>query len=120
MARWTEADLNRVTAKAGYRESGGCYPGGQQGAQPEPAVRCQPLVQKEDQGGGSAQFWVRIESIRKRLLDPDNLCPKYHIDCLRYAGVLPDDTAETVRIETVQRKPKKGEEEGTLIHVWRI
>lgn len=120
MARWTEADLNRVTAKAGYGQLGVCHQGGQQGSEPEPVVRCQPVEAKEDQGGGSAQFWVRIESIRKRLLDPDNLCPKYHIDCLRYAGVLPDDTAEAVRIETVQRKPRKGEEEGTLIHVWLI
>lgn len=65
----------------------------------------------------SGRVFVRVTSVRKRLLDPDNLCEKYHLDCLRYAGLLRDDTAAEIDLKTQQRKAAKGEEEHTEIQV---
>lgn len=63
---------------------------------------------------------VRVTSVRCRLIDEDNLCEKYHVDCLRYAGIIPDDSPDKVRIETSQRKTAKGEAEHTVIEVWKL
>lgn len=63
---------------------------------------------------------MRVTSVRKCLLDEDNLCEKYHVDCLRYSGIIPDDSPDKVRIETTQRKAAKGEEEHTLIEVFAL
>lgn len=63
-------------------------------------------------------FSIRIVSVRKRLIDPDNLVCKYAIDCCRYAGLLPEDNAETIRdLSVSQRKCQKGEEEHTEITI---
>lgn len=67
-----------------------------------------------------AQFLVCITSVRQRLLDEDNLCEKYHVDCCRYAGLIPDDSPQSVKIETRQRKAEKGESEHTLIEIFEI
>lgn len=72
------------------------------------------------QGGDTAKFLVRVTSIRKRLLDEDNLCEKFHVDCLRYAGILPSDAPHTTRIVTTQRACREGEEEKTLIEVFKL
>lgn len=53
---------------------------------------------------------VRVVSFRSRLCDPDNLCPKYFVDCLRYAGLITDDTPELITLEVSQVKVKRGEE----------
>jgi hypothetical protein len=63
---------------------------------------------------------VRVTGVRSRLLDEDNLCEKFHIDCLRYAGIIPDDSPDKVRIETRQRKAVKGEAECTVIEVFAL
>jgi hypothetical protein len=63
------------------------------------------------------KFLVRVTSIRTRLLDEDNLCEKYHVDLCRYAGIISGDEAGTAKIETSQRKAKKGEAEHTLIEI---
>ena len=70
-------------------------------------------VQKE----GDARFHVRLTSVRKRLLDEDNLCEKYLVDCCRYAGLIPQDSPDQTRITVAQRKAAKGEEEHTLIEI---
>ena len=70
------------------------------------------------QGRDSGRFHVRITATRKRLLDEDNLCGKYHCDLLRYAGVIPDDAPGCCKIETVQVKAEKGEAESVLIEVF--
>lgn len=80
--------------------------------------RDEPLATEEVQGPTGARFLVRVESIRKRLLDEDNLCEKYHVDLLRYAGVIPGDTPEEIKIEVGQRKANKGEAERIVIEVW--
>jgi hypothetical protein len=60
---------------------------------------------------------LRITSYRTRLLDTDNLCPKYFIDALRYAGVIDDDTPKHLHIQTHQEKVSHKSEEKTLIEL---
>ena len=78
------------------------------------------LGAQEVQRPTSARFLVRIESKRKRLLDEDNLCEKYHVDLLRYSGVIADDSPERTKIEVSQSKAKKGEQEMIAIEVFEI
>ena len=63
---------------------------------------------------------VRVESVRKRLLDEDNCAGKFHVDALRYLGVIQNDDPSKAKIETTQRKAEKGEEEHINITVWPI
>lgn len=58
--------------------------------------------------------------MRVRLLDEDNLCEKYHVDCCRYAGLIPDDAPSLVRIQTLQRKARRGEAEHTQVEIYRL
>jgi len=75
---------------------------------------------------GSAQernpvrYVVRIISVRIRLLDEDNLCPKYAVDFLRYCGAIPSDAPGKCKVETTQRKVEKEEREHTEVRVWAI
>ncbi len=66
------------------------------------------------------RFLVRVTAVRTRLLDEDNLCEKYHVDLLRYAGVISGDEAGTTRIETRQRKAHKDEAERIIIEVYEV
>ena len=70
--------------------------------------------------GDTAGFLVRIESFRVRLTDPDNLCPKYWIDCARYAGLIPDDSASHIKVQVTQTKVKTFAEEGTRLTITPI
>lgn len=49
---------------------------------------------------------VRVTSFRKRLLDEDNLCEKFHVDCLRYSGLIEGDDPQRTKIEVRQVKSK--------------
>jgi hypothetical protein len=60
---------------------------------------------------------LKITSYRRRLLDTDNLCPKYFIDALRYAGVIDDDTPKHLALQTQQEKVTHRCEEKTLIEL---
>jgi len=75
------------------------------------------LAKKKAQKLAGPSFHVHVESVRNRLLDEDNLCEKFHVDLLRYAGIIPGDSASEVRIETTQRKAEKGESETVVITV---
>lgn len=80
-----------------------------------------PALEKgKAQGKHSGVLLVRITSVRARLLDEDNLCEKYHVDCLRYAGIISDDSPDKTRIETTQRKARKGEAERVEIEVFEL
>lgn len=65
--------------------------------------------------GNSAKFLVRITDVRKHLLDSDNLMCKFHVDCCRYAGLLPSDAPGTTTIQVEQRKARRGEPPYTQI-----
>jgi hypothetical protein len=80
----------------------------------------EPLEKKEVQGPVSNRFLVRVTAVRKRLLDEDNLCAKYHVDLCRYSGVIPDDAPGQCQIETRQRKAEKGEQEHSVVEVFTV
>jgi hypothetical protein len=84
------------------------------------ALNTDNLATGQVQERSSQRFLVRVTSIRKRLLDEDNLCEKYHVDLCRYAGMLPGDEAGTTKIETTQRKALKAEEEQTIIEIFSL
>ena len=75
------------------------------------------LVETQVQSRTGDRIRVRIESVRKRLLDEDNLVSKYHTDLCRYSGLIPSDAPGICKIETTQRKAEKGEEERTEITI---
>jgi hypothetical protein len=122
MPRWTEADLDAAKARIDGRKPSVCGEGGGASAEPQRTAGCKPVAAKEPEEGNPTRFWIRIESVRKRLLDEDNLYggTKYWVDCLRYAGVIPQDTPGIARIEAVQRKARKGETPATYVRVWEI
>lgn len=93
---------------------------GDPGATPklEPNPRNAPLGAKEIQGPACERVLVRIESVRTRLIDEDNLCEKYHVDLCRYAGIIADDSPDKVKIQVSQRKAKKGEGEKVVIEIF--
>lgn len=72
------------------------------------------------QTGNSPRFLVRVTTRRSRLVDEDNLCEKFVVDLLRYAGVIPDDAPGTTKIEVAQQKTRKGQDEVVTLEVYEI
>lgn len=60
---------------------------------------------------------VVITSIRSQFIDPDNLCPKYVIDCLRHCGAIADDDLSHIEILCKQSRARRVQEQGTLIEL---
>lgn len=91
--------------------------GGQtQVAEPEPIIQHEPLAQVIGKEAHAGRISISVTSFRRRLCDPDNICPKYFIDCLRYAEIIEDDTAEHITLQVSQEKVKtKGEERTELL-----
>lgn len=83
----------------------------------EPTPRDAALGEDEAQTGSPKRILVRIESVRKRLIDEDNLSCKGLVDALRYASIIPGDEPEKVSIKVSQRKVKVGEQEHTRITI---
>ena len=91
--------------KAGYVERNGEWHkvgGAASGAEPQPVVRDEPVAAAAREGRDARRVRVCVVSFRARLCDPDNLCPKYFIDCLRYAGLIADDAPEFITLEVRQ------------------
>jgi hypothetical protein len=65
----------------------------------------------------ASRVHIRFESVRKRLLDPDNLSEKWTLDCLRYIGAIPGDEPDKITLEVSQRKAEKNEAEHTQITI---
>lgn len=87
----------------------------------QPPLFNEPLSEVEGKEGDSSRLLVLIESCRTKLLDTDNLYggAKFYCDFLRYAGVIPEDTEDQIELKVTQRKVRKGEEEKTIIEVWK-
>lgn len=83
----------------------------------ERRARSRALAKSKAQKGDTRRFFVRVTSYRVRLLDEDNLCEKYGVDCLRYSGILPGDSAAEARIVTSQEKVSRKEEERTTYEI---
>lgn len=90
------------------------------GAEPQQTVRDEPLGPSARAAGGGKRYAVRVVSYRVRLCDPDNLCAKSFVDCLRYAGIIPDDTAAIMDYSVSQQKVAAKTEERTEIEVTEL
>jgi hypothetical protein len=75
------------------------------------------LAKSEGKKSDSGRVHLCIVSIRKRLLDPDNLSPKWLIDCLRYSQIIRGDEPDKITLQVEQRKCAKGEEESTQVWI---
>lgn len=84
---------------------------------PQPPVRHEPLAAGQAPQGDPRQRRVSVVSYRCRLIDPDNLCPKFHIDGLRYVGAIDDDTARHITLSVSQVKVGSKAEERTEIEI---
>ena len=80
-------------------------------------LRNGPLAKSEAEKGNPERVLVRVTSVRKRLIDEDNLAEKYHVDCCRYAGLIHGDEPSKTKIEVCQRKAEKDEAEHTIIEI---
>ena len=110
MPRWTRQEYEDYQARR--KESAAIV---ERGARHEP-LAARPAAETNPPGR-VARVRVRVVSFRKRLLDPDNLCAKYHIDGLRYCHIIADDTARHITIEVSQEKVKTKAEERTEIEI---
>jgi len=80
-------------------------------------LRNGPLAKSEAEKGNPERVLVRVTSVRRRLIDEDNLAEKYHVDCCRYAGLIHGDEPDQTKIEVCQRKAEKDEAEHTIIEI---
>lgn len=88
-------------------------------AKPERTDRPSELaLARKAEKTGTERVHIRFTSVRKRLLDPDNVIPKWTLDALRYAGVIRGDEPEKITLEVAQRKAEKGETEHTLVEIF--
>ena len=83
-------------------------------------LRAGPLATSQTENSHPRKFLVRVTSFRRRLLDEDNLCEKYHVDCCRYSGLLRADDPSEARIVTTQEKVQTKAEERTVIEINEI
>ena len=100
-------------------------------AQSYPAkVRPSPARIRVREGGDGAgvevpqkvegRFLITLTDYRLRLLDYDNLNPKKEIDCIRYAGLIPEDNPENLEILVRQKKVTRTDEIRLEIEIIRI
>jgi hypothetical protein len=81
----------------------------------------EPLGEAKGEVSHSTRRVVGIVSFRYgRLLDPDNLCGKYFLDSIRYAGLIEDDSAEQIQFSIRQVQVATPAEERTEILITPI
>lgn len=80
----------------------------------------EPLAKNPVQETNPERVLVCFVSVRKQLIDPDNLCEKFLLDCLRYCRAISGDEPGAISLSTTQRKTREGEAEHTEITVWKI
>lgn len=89
-------------------------------AELEPSHRPRNVGKGEAEKADPRRFLVRVTSVRRILLDEDNLCEKYLVDCCRYSGLLPGDRPGQTKIEVSQRKAEKGETERSIVEIFVV
>ena len=99
-----------------------CDLGGAQSAKPKPAIRdvAHSALPREESHAESVRCRVTVVAYRARLCDPDNLCPKYFVDCLRYAQIIRNDTQADIELLVRQRKVAKINLERTELIIERL
>lgn len=86
-------------------------------AKPEPIVRNEPVAKEARKDEHAGRIRIRVTSFRVRFCDPDNLCAKYFIDCLRYAQIIPNDREEDIELTVRQTKVALKSDERTEIEI---
>lgn len=87
---------------------------------PEPERRSENGVSRSDAPKESdpiVRKRVAITSYRCRLCDPDNLVVKWHVDALRYAGLLQDDSYQHIELTVRQEQVHHEIDERTEIEL---
>lgn len=127
MPRFTEDDLQRLLKRNKHVtiQANGCNvdPETFRPGKPSELERTAgeiPLAKTEGKEAGSGRFLVCFVSVRKRLLDPDNISEKWMLDCLRYCRAIPGDEPEKIELQTTQRKCRKSEDPHTEIEVYQL
>jgi len=113
---WNQSDIDAALARNPSLRAANSHQA--QGPIPERAVPDGPVAATVREEGDRSRIRVIIESRRVRLLDEDNLCGKYFVDLLRYAGVLPTDAPGVVGIKIFQTRVSSKEEEETVVEVF--
>lgn len=88
-----------------------------QSTKPKQTVRNERVAETVRKAKGAVRVTVRIRSFRTKLCDPDNICVKYAVDALRYAGAIPDDTEKDICLQVTQHKVAHFREERTEIEI---
>lgn len=104
--RWTPQEYAAYQARR-YRPT----------AQLERRVSHEPMGAAPAQKGHPGIRSVSVISRRIRLLDADNLCCKFHIDSLRYLGILAGDSPKHITLSVSQEKVASKADECTLITI---
>ena len=105
--------LGYVERNGEWHKAGGAA----SGAEPEPVVRDEPVAAPAREARHPSRVRVCVVSFRARLCDPDNLCPKYFIDCLRYAGLIADDAPDCITLEVRQVRCRRAEQRTEILIV---
>lgn len=128
--RLTQGDLAKITGRAGYGISAITGIGkATQGITAE--IRREGKVSELERRAGhesvrppstaipySGRCDVSVKVFRRRLTDPLGDCHKYHIDALRYLGLLADDSDAAIRLEDQgHEKVESNEEERVEITI---
>lgn len=113
MPRWNNEEYAAYLARrqAGYKPPS---------AEPEPPVQNESMAAQSGKAKDAKRVSVSVTSFRCRLVDPDNLCPKYFVDCLRYAGLIQDDRAQDIELTVRQEKVAAKAAERTEIELIRL
>jgi hypothetical protein len=108
--RWTQADIRDLQRKATTDAD-------RKASRPEPK-RSAPAPLESAREGKTRhprKCLISIESRRVQLQDPDNGMEKWHVDALRYAGLISDDSTDEIEIRKWQTKVPHFAEECTVI-----
>ena len=89
-----------------------------QSANDKPPVRHRADGKISGKKGDGSRFLITITSFRRKLADPDGLCGKYFVDCLRYMGAIPDDDPTTIVAYSI--KQQKAKEDRTEVEVIKL
>lgn len=106
MPSWTPEELAAYENRSALRR-----------AFPQSALCHESLAAPKGEATNTGMVCVRIVSFRRRLCDVDNLCPKYFIDCLRYAGIIKDDSPKYITLTVSQEQVRRKADERTEITV---
>lgn len=85
---------------------------------PQRPVCNEPVPTTQPKAKDSGRFTIHVKSYRTRLLDEDNLVAKFHVDALRYAGILPTDAPEKTSIQVSQEKVKREGQKTEITISW--